>query len=73
MIAILGWVDDGFSTDINVKGIYPTLAEATKYAKEGDKWVEFDFGRVDFDIHTANSFPSKPKKRKKPLDKRLTI
>ena len=68
MIAVLEWVD-GFGNDTNVCGIYPTLDEAMKYAEIGMKYVEFDFGKTDFDIYDAKdfSFPHTkyPKNKKK--------
>ena len=65
MIAILGWTD-GFGNDTYVWGIYPTLEVAKRYAKEGLRWVKFDFGEVDFDWYAANEFKNeKHKSRKK--------
>ena len=66
MIAILGWTD-GFGNDTYVWGIYPTLEIAKRYAKKELRWVEFDFGEVEFDWYDANEFRNekhKPKKRK---------
>jgi hypothetical protein len=68
MIAVLGWTD-GFGNDTYVNGIYPTLEEATKHAKIGMKYVEFDFGEVYFDYYEANDFhfshTKYPKNKKK--------
>lgn len=55
MIAVLGWTD-GFGNDTYVKAIYPTLEKAKQYYSEGDRWVEFDYGKVDFDWYDANEF-----------------
>lgn len=69
MIAVLRWTD-GFGNDTYVKAIYPTLEIAKQYFSEGDRWVEFDYGLVDFDWYDANEFREiKHKKRKKSLDK----
>ena len=57
MIALLEWVD-GFGMDTSVKGIFPTLDEALRYANEDDKYVEFDFGLTDFDIYDVAHFMS---------------
>ena len=66
MIAILGWTD-GFGNDTYVIGIYPTLEQAKRHYQKGDRWVEFEFGNVEFDWYEANEFRNekhKPKKRK---------
>ena len=69
MIAVLRW-KDGFGHDTDVKAIYPTLEQAKQYFSEGDRWVEFNYGLVDFDWYGANEFREiKHKKRKKSLDK----
>lgn len=64
MIAILEWVD-GFGNDTYVNAIYPTLKEAEKHYREGQRWVKFDFGQVDFEWYEANEFKIKNKKSKK--------
>lgn len=65
MIAVLGWTD-GFGHDTYVRAIYPTLEQAKQYFTNGDRWVEFDYGRVNFDWYDANEFRNiKHKKRKK--------
>ena len=49
-----------------VKAIYPTLEQAKQYFSEGDRWVEFNYGLVDFDWYEANEFREiKHKKKKK--------
>jgi len=64
MIALLTWID-GFGHDTEVKGIFPTLEEAKKYAEKGDKYTEFDFGLVNFEIYEANEiYPAKKKKKR---------
>ena len=69
MIAVLRWTD-GFGHDTYVKAIYPTLEQAKQYFSEGDRWVEFNYGLVDFDWYEANEFREiKHKKKKKSLDK----
>ena len=63
MIALLKWVD-GFGADTHVVGIFPTLDAAKRYAQKDEKYVEFDFGLVDFDIYEAKEiFPAKRKKK----------
>ena len=63
MIALLTWVD-GFGADTQVRGIFPTLKAAKRYAEKGDKYVEFDFGLVEFDIYEAKDiYPAKRKKK----------
>ena len=65
MIAVLGWTD-GFGHDTYVRAIYPTLEQAKQYFTDGDRWVEFDYGRVNFDWYDANEFKNiKHKKKKK--------
>lgn len=65
MIAILKWTD-GFGNDTYVDAIYPTLEEAKLHFSEGARWVEFDYGLVDFDWYDANEFRElKHQKRKK--------
>ena len=54
MFAVLEWVD-GFGNDTRVAGIYPTLDEAIVY-DENDRWIEFEFGEVNFDWYEANKF-----------------
>ena len=62
MIALLEWID-GFGADTSVKGIFPTLEAAQRYADKGDKYVEFDFGLVDFDIYDAKEiYPTKKRR-----------
>lgn len=64
MIALLTWVD-GFGADTQVRGIFPTLEAAKRYAEKGDKYVEFDFGLVEFDIYEAKEiYPSKKGRKK---------
>lgn len=65
MIAILYWVD-GFGYDTCVRSIHETLGDAKKKHAEDikkhpetklDRWVEFEFGDVDFDYgFRSNSF-----------------
>ena len=55
MIAILGW-SDGFVKYICVKAIYPTFEQAKQHAQKEDRWIEFDFGTVDFDWNNAHEF-----------------
>lgn len=65
MIAVLGWTD-GFGHDTYVRAIYPTLEQAKQYFTDGDRWVEFDYGKVNFDWYDANEFRNiKHKKKKK--------
>jgi len=68
MIAVLRWTD-GFGNDTYVRAIYPTLEQAKQYFLEGDRWVEFNYGLVDFDWYYANEFREikhrKKKKKKK--------
>lgn len=52
MIAVLRWTD-GYTY---VKAIYPTLEQAKQYFSKGDRWVEFNYGLVDFDWYEANKF-----------------
>ena len=68
MFAIIAWVD-GFGNDGYVRAIYRTFEEAEKHCQEGERWVQFDFGEVDFDWYEATPFKSKSKKRKKSLTK----
>lgn len=73
MIAVLRWTD-GFGHDTYVEAIYPTLEQAKQYYKTGDRWVEFDFGIVEFDWYFANEFTEirqkhRKKRKKKILDK----
>ena len=68
MIAILGWTD-GFENDTYVWGIYPTLEIAKRYAKKELRWVEFDFGEVEFDWYDANEFRNEKHKSKKRKEK----
>lgn len=72
MIAVLSWID-GFGHDTYVKAIYPTLEEAKQCFSEGDRWVEFDYGLVDFYWYEANDFKEeikhKKRRRKKTIDK----
>lgn len=63
MVALLGWTD-GFGNDTYVHGIYPSMDEAKAHAKEGLRWVQFDYGEVDFDWYEANEFKDKNKKKK---------
>lgn len=63
MIALLTWVD-GFGADTQVIGIFPTLEAAKHYAKKGDRYVEFDFGLVEFDIYEAKEIYPKKKRKK---------
>lgn len=67
MIAVLRWCD-GFGNDTYVKAIYPTLEEAKQHFEEGDRWVEFDYGLVEFEWYEANEFKEKKyrKRRKNP-------
>lgn len=57
MIAVLGWTD-GFGNDTYVEAIYPTFEQAAKqYSSEVEfRWVEFDYGEVNFDWYDANEF-----------------
>lgn len=64
MIAVLRWTD-GFGNDTYVKAIYPTLEKAKQYCSEGDRWVEFDYGKVDFDWYDANEFKELKHRKKK--------
>lgn len=64
MVALLTWVD-GFGADTAVKGIFSTLDAAKRYAEKGDRYVEFEFGLVSFDIDDAKEiYPAKKKRRK---------
>ena len=63
MIALLEWVD-GFGADTHVRGIFPTLNAAKPYIEEGNRYVEFDFGLVDFDFYEAKKLYPVKKKRK---------
>lgn len=64
MIAILCYVD-GFGNDTCVKSIHKNMDDAKrKHAEDikenpnaiDDLWVEFEFGDVDFDIYSSNSY-----------------
>lgn len=64
MVAILYYVD-GFGNDTCVKSIHKNMDDAKrKHAEdvrenpraEKDLWVEFEFGDVDFDIYSSNSY-----------------
>ena len=68
MIAVLGWTD-GFGHDTYVRAIYPTLEQAKQYFTNGDRWVEFDYGRVNFDWYDANEFRNIKHKKKKKKNK----
>ena len=64
MIAVLRWTD-GFGNDTYVKGIYPSIDAAKRDYKPGDRWVKFEYGKVDFEWYEANEFTStKSNKRK---------
>ena len=70
MYALIGYVD-GFGNDGYVKGIYCTYGETIRNAdlhgELPDRYVEFDFGKVDFDYYEAKRFMNEKdqKKRKK--------
>ncbi len=65
MIAVLGWCD-GFGNDGYVKAICSTYEKAKEFHdKENDRWVEFNFGKVDFDWYEANEFRNEKHKSKK--------
>ncbi len=70
MIAVLDWVD-GFGADTSVLGIFPNLEEARKALEPIKantptelKYVEFQFGMVDWDWYEATPLYSKKKKRR---------
>ena len=62
MIAVLSWCD-GFGNDTFIRGIYPSLQEAKH--EEEDRWVEFQYGEVEFDWYEANKFKESKKKKRK--------
>jgi len=66
VIAILGWTD-GFGNDTYVDAIYPTLEIAQSHCKDSKafRWVEFDFGEVEFDWYDANEFRNEKHKSKR--------
>ena len=64
MVAVLGWID-GFGADTQVLAIYPTLAEAERYADKECRYVEFEFGEVDFDFYEAKKFFTSERKKKR--------
>ena len=70
MYALIGYVD-GFGNDGYVKGIYCTYSETIRnadlHSELPDRYVEFDFGKVDFDYYEAKRFMNEKhtKKRKK--------
>ena len=47
---------DRFGEDIRVIAIYPTFEKAKSYSQEGDRWIEFGYGEVDFDWDKATEF-----------------
>lgn len=58
MIAVLNWAD-GLGNDTYVVAIYPTLEIAKNKCKDDERelrWVEFDFGEVEFNWYEANKF-----------------
>lgn len=71
MIAVLGWID-GFGADTQVLGIFPTLVEAEKSVGvdyKNCRYVEFEFGKVNFDFYEAEKFFICERKKKKPHKK----
>lgn len=64
IVAVLSYVD-GFGNDTQVDAIFPTLEIAKQHYLNNFRYVEFEFGKVDFDVYEAKeAYPTKKRRKR---------